>query len=705
MKAEALAPVPSGRPETLYPFFAEVSSLPGVGPRTAKLFEKLGCRTLFELLAHRPTKLIDRNYRPLIADAETGRTATIRVLIDQHLPPPAPRYPYKVRVRDASGFLALVFFHAEPAYLQRLLPVGETRLVSGEVEEFHGERQMAHPDLIVTDEEFAKLPSVEPVYGTTAGLSSRHIAKAITAAQERMPDLAEWQDAAWLRHQGSPTFGAALNDLHHPAHAHDLDPNAPALSRLAYDELLASQLALSLVRARDHGPRGRALQSTGRLSAKILTALPYSLTAAQIRVLAEITADLASPTRMVRLLQGDVGAGKTIVALLAMTAAVEAGAQAALMAPTEILVRQHAQRIAGAAEAAGLRLGVLTARDKGTVRAATLGRLAAGEIDILLGTHALLEDEIAFRDLGLVVVDEQHRFGVHQRVALSAKGHQPTDLLVMTATPIPRTLTLALYGDMEVSRLDEKPPGRRPVKTVLVPALRIEEVIAHLKAAIKTGARAYWVCPLVEESELVDLAAAEERAADLKTQLPGQVGLVHGRMKAADKSAAMAAFAAGDFSVLVATTVIEVGVDVPEATIMIVEHAERFGLAQLHQLRGRVGRGHADSTCLLLYRPPLGETAEARLKILRATEDGFRIAEEDLRLRGAGDLLGVRQSGLPDFRFAQLEAHGELLAAARDDAKLVLNQDPALSTARGRGLRTLLYLFGRDEAVRLLHAG
>jgi ATP-dependent DNA helicase RecG len=697
--------VPPGRPEILFPLFAEISSLPGIGPKYTKLFEKLGCRTLFELLAHRPSRLIDRSYRPQIAQAEPGRLATIRVQIDQHLPAKGPRQPYKVRVSDPTGFLTLVFFHSEPVYLQRLLPPGETRIVSGEIEEFHGERQMAHPDLIATEEEFAKLPPAEPVYPTTAGLSSRVIAKAVHAALEHVPDLPEWLDPAWARHQGSQRFATALRELHAPTQPHDLDANAPALARLAFDELLASQLALGLIRAREHGLRGRALISDGRLRGKILAALPFTLTGAQTRCVEEIVADLAAPRRMVRLLQGDVGAGKTIVALLAMTAAIEAGAQAALMAPTEILVRQHEERIAPLATNAGLRLAVLTARDKGAARAQTLAALEAGLIDILIGTHALLEDEIAFKDLGLVVVDEQHRFGVHQRLALAAKGHQPTDLLVMTATPIPRTLTLALYGDMEVSRLDEKPPGRRPVQTVLVPASRLEEIIARVKAAIAGGARAYWVCPLVEESELVDLAAAEERAAFLQGLLPGRVGLVHGRLKASEKARVMSAFAAGEIQLLVATTVIEVGVDVPEATIMIVEQAERFGLAQLHQLRGRVGRGRASSTCLLLYQPPLGEAAEARLKILKRTQDGFLIAEEDLRLRGAGDLLGARQSGVPDFRFAQLEAHGELLAAARDDARLVLHQDAELMSARGKALRVLLYLFARDEAVRLLRAG
>jgi ATP-dependent DNA helicase RecG len=391
--------------------------------------------------------------------------------------------------------------------------------------------------------------------------------------------------------------------------------------------------------------------------------------------------------------------------MLAMLAAVEAGCQAAFMAPTELLARQHKHALESLAEATGIRLEVLTGRERGFVREEILKALAAGEIDILVGTHALFSEDVEFRDLGLAVVDEQHRFGVHQRMKLQGKGARPIDVLVMTATPIPRTLALTAFGDMDVSRLEGRPPGRKPIQTRTLSADRLDEVVDHLRRAVAKGARAYWVCPLVEESEKIDLAAAEERAAELAGSLGRIVGLVHGRMKPAERDAAMEKFRAGETRVLVATTVIEVGVDVPEATIMVVEHAERFGLAQLHQLRGRVGRGARPSSCLLVYHQPLGETAKARLKTLRDTDDGFVIAEEDLRLRGAGELLGTRQSGAPEFHFADLGTHDELLAAARDDAKLVLANDPELMSARGEALRVLLYLFERDEAVRYLRTG
>jgi ATP-dependent DNA helicase RecG len=461
---------------------------------------------------------------------------------------------------------------------------------------------------------------------------------------------------------------------------------------------------MALVRAHMRRLHGAASVGDGRLRQHILAALPYSLTASQARAIDEIVADLAAPQRMVRLLQGDVGAGKTVVALMAAAAVIEAGRQAALMAPTEILARQHLATIAPLAEAADMRVAILTGRERGREREQTLARLAAGEVDLLVGTHALFQEEVAFKDLALAVVDEQHRFGVHQRLALTRKG-QAVDVLVMTATPIPRTLVLTYFGDMDCSELREKPAGRQPVDTRTIPLGRINEVVDGLGRALAEGRRIYWVCPLVSESEVTDLAAAEERFKSLRQRFDETVDLVHGQMKGADKDAAMARFAAGTSRLLVATTVIEVGVDVPEATVMVIEHAERFGLAQLHQLRGRIGRGHEKSTCLLLYKPPLGQFAKARLAVMRETEDGFRIAEEDLKLRGEGDVLGTRQSGTPGFRLARIEAHRDLIAAARDDAALMLSRDPELATPRGQALRHLLYLFERDEAIRLIRAG
>jgi ATP-dependent DNA helicase RecG len=564
--------------------------------------------------------------------------------------------------------------------------------------------QMVHPDRVVDEAGLAKLPLVEPVYPLTEGLFASQLRRAIEGAIDKLPALPEWQDPAYLAREGFPSFDEALRLVHRPAVPADALPTSAAWSRLAYDELLAGQLALGLMRAHMRRISGRRTMGDGRLRERIIAALPYSLTASQVRALSDIVGDLGQPHRMLRLLQGDVGSGKTVVALLACAAVIEAGRQAAIMAPTEILARQHLATIATVAEAAGLKVALLTGRERGRARSDILARLAAGDIDLLVGTHALFEEEVAFRDLALAVVDEQHRFGVHQRLALARKG-EAVDVLVMTATPIPRTLVLTYFGDMDISELREKPAGRKPIDTRTVPLGRIDDVVAGVGRALEEGRRVYWVCPLIEESETVDLAAAEDRFQSLQERFGALVGLVHGRLKGADKDRAMESFAQGETRLLVATTVIEVGVDVPEASVMVIEHAERFGLAQLHQLRGRIGRGAEHSSCLLLYRAPLGETAKARLAIMRETEDGFRIAEEDLKLRGEGDVLGTRQSGMPGFRLARIETHGKLLQVARDDAALVLARDPKLESARGEALRTLLYLFERDEAIRLIRAG
>lgn len=706
-QADKAAPVAArGRPEALFPLFADVSKLAGVGPRNRKLFEKLAGPRVIDLLWHLPSGLIDRRARPAVAQARPGSVATLEVTVGAHQPPPpGSRAPYRVTCFDASGEITLTFFHARPDYLRRVLPEGAQRIISGEIELYNAKVQMPHPDHILPPEDAASLPLLEPVYPLTAGLSAKVLARAVQSALAHVPELPEWQDAAWRRQQGWPAWHDALKAVHAPDDPAALDPAHPARARLAYDELLANQLALALMRARMKRARGRPITGTGTLRRKVEAALPFDLTRGQRVAIAEIEADLAQPYRMLRLLQGDVGSGKTIVALMAMLIAVEAGAQAALMAPTEILARQHAKTLLPLCEAAGVRAAVLTGRDKGKARKALLDAVAAGEIDILIGTHALFQGDVRFRDLALAVVDEQHRFGVRERMELSSKGVRGTDVLVMTATPIPRTLQLTAYGDMDASRLAEKPAGRKPVITRAMPLSRMDEVIAGIRRAVAAGRQAYWVCPLVEESDVLDVAAAQERHAALRAVLGARVGLVHGRMKSEEREAVMAAFQAGELDVLVATTVIEVGVDVPNATIMVIEHAERFGLAQLHQLRGRVGRGDAASACLLLYQTPLGEMARRRIATLRDTEDGFVIAEEDLRLRGAGEVLGTRQSGLPRFRLASLEAHGELIAAARDDVELILARDPDLESARGSALRTLLYLFERDEAVRYLRAG
>ncbi len=692
------------RPEILFPLFAPVTSLQGVGPRFGKLFERLAGSHVVDLLWHLPNAIIDRSFAPKIAAAPAGVIATLTVRVDAHLRPTTARQPYRVRCLDETGFLHLVFFHVKGDYLEKLLPVGSIRVVSGRVEHFNNWIQITHPDHIVDPASVDKLQPIEPVYGLTAGLSLRIVQKAMAAALDRAKPLPEWMDPSLLRQRGWPSWREALAAAHAPAKAEDLQPEAPARQRLAYDELLANQLAIALVRAHTRRLPGRAVTVPGHLRRQVTQALPFSLTPSQRQASAEIAADMAAPIRMLRLLQGDVGSGKTVVALLAMLDAVEAGMQAAMMAPTEILARQHFATLTRLAAPAGCEIALLTGREKGRARETLLARLAGGEVGILVGTHALFQEDVAFRDLALAVIDEQHRFGVEQRIALSGKG-RGVDILVMTATPIPRTLMLTSYGDLDASLLTEKPAGRRPIATRILPADRMDEVVEAVRRALAQGAKIYWICPLVEESEALDLAAAGERHSHLKALFGERVGLVHGRMKGTEKDQVMEAFAEGGIDLLVATTVIEVGVDVPDATIMVIEHAERFGLAQLHQLRGRIGRGDKPSACLLLYTPPLSATAKARLSILRESEDGFRIAEEDLRLRGAGEVLGTRQSGLPELRLADLAAHADLLATARDDARLALARDPQLTEPRGQALRTLLYLFERDLAVRYLHSG
>lgn len=700
------------RPALLDPLFSPVASLPGVGPKLAELIARAtgredaeDCRVI-DLLFHAPVSIIDRRNRPGIALAPQGAIVTIQGRVDRHQPPPPGKanLPYRVFLHDETGELALTFFRVKGNWLEKTLPLDEEVMVSGKVDWFNGRPSMVHPDLMVKMSEADNLPLVEPVYPLTAGLSPKVLRRAVDAALVRMPELPDWLDATLAERQGFPCLSESFSRLHDPRDETDIDPRSAARRRLAYDEFLAGQMSLALVRQRLRRVPGRPVRSTGQLANRIRSTLPFALTGSQERAVADILEDMAGEDRMLRLLQGDVGAGKTLVALMAMAAAVEAGGQAVLMAPTEILARQHHATISKVAAAVGLSVDVLTGRTKGRERDAIVKRIASGEAQIVIGTHALFQDAVNYHDLVLAVVDEQHRFGVHQRLRLTAKGVTP-HMLVMTATPIPRTLVLAAFGDMDVSKLTEKPAGRKPIQTVTIPTERTGEIVARLRTALSEGKKAYWICPLVEESEASDLMSAEERFAMLAKEFGRDVGLVHGRMPGADKDAVMAAFTAGTVRLLVATTVVEVGVDVPDATIMVIEHAERFGLAQLHQLRGRVGRGADASTCILLYKGPLSETGHARLSILRDSEDGFLIAEEDLKLRGEGELLGTRQSGTPGFRIASLEAHADLLEIARKDAGYLIEKDPDLTSERGANVRTLLYLFRRDEAVRFLGAG
>ncbi len=701
------------RPSLLNPLFAPVTSLPGVGPKQDKLLQYLLSRSetprLVDLLLHLPSQVIDRRARPKIRDAAVGTMVTLEVTVDRHRPPPPrnARAPYLVYASDDTGDVVLTFFRAKAGYVEKLLPVGEKRYVSGTLQMYDGIPQIVHPDRVLDEEAISKLSGIDPVYPLTEGLALGSLRRAIAQALLKLPALPEWISPEVLRRCHFPPIAEAFNRVHQPVELTDILPDQPFWSRLAFDELLAGQLALALIRAQLRRPAGVRNAGDGHLRNKIIDALPYALTPSQRNAAAAIADDLKQPVRMLRLLQGDVGSGKTVVALLAAAAVAEVGKQAALMAPTEILARQHIKTIAPLAERAGMRVAILTGREKGKERREIIARLAAGEIDLLVGTHALIQDDVIFHDLALAVVDEQHRFGVRERLALTSKG-EAVDVLVLSATPIPRTLVLTYFGDMDISELREKPAGRQPIDTRAVAMNRLSEVMDGVGRALETGKLVYWICPLVDESEAEGtehLTNATKRFESLQQRFGERVGLVHGQMKGTEKDRVMGQFAAHEIGLLVATTVVEVGVDVPAATIMVIENAERFGLAQLHQLRGRIGRGSEASTCILLYGEPLGEMSKARLKVIRETTDGFRIAEEDLKLRGEGDVLGVRQSGLPGYRIARPEVHGQLIAQARDEALRILKDDPKLKGERGEALRCLLYLYERDEAIPLIGAG
>jgi ATP-dependent DNA helicase RecG len=693
--------------------FAPLKSLRGLGPRAEELLTKLlakpiGAPRVIDLLWHLPAGYLDRRLSPSIMDAAPGTVVTLLVRPVRYNAPPkgAARAPLRVVCEDESAALDIVFFHGDRNAAKRFLPLNEPRLVSGRVEKYGSRLQMAHPDYILAPAENAKLPAIEPIYPLTLGLTQKLLYRVIGDALNRLPDFPEWLDRSLVEAESWPSFAQALQLLHRPQSPSDIANWPKARERLGFDEVFSAQLAIALVRRGYRQLAGRCLVGDGHLAAKMRCALPYSLTRSQEQALAEIKQDMSAARRMLRLLQGDVGSGKTVVAALSMAAAVEAGAQAAIMAPTDVLARQHLDTLTPLCEAAGASLGYLSGREQGKARSTLLGKLADGEIQILAGTHALFQPDVIFKDLGLAIVDEQHRFGVAQRLALQEKARNgDADILVMTATPIPRTLLLSLHGDLDVSKLTEKPAGRKPVSTRAISQDRLEELIEGLHRALREGGQVYWVCPAVENDTAREMTAAEERAAHLRQIFGEQVGLVHGRLSGAEKDAAIAAFTARETSILVATTVIEVGVNVPNATVIIIENAEMFGLAQLHQLRGRVGRGSAQSSCILFYRAPLSGTAKARLDILRQVDDGFVIAEEDLRLRGGGEVLGPRQSGDPGFRLASWPQAASLIERAADLATYLLTRDPYLKSEKGLASRRCLALFERHDAMRLLHAG
>ncbi len=686
------------RPDILNPIFAEISLFKGVGPALARPLERLDLKRAVDVAFHLPVSWVDRHLTDRLDMADAGRIiGTVLTPIDYRAGGSA-RAPFRVLAVDGQGNgVALVYFGKNSGWPRKLLPLNEPKFVSGKLEAYGENLQIVHPDHVLPPEEADTVPARESVYGLSEGLTNNRMRDLAAQALARAPDLPEWIEPSLLARKGWPAWREAL------ARAHADPGDGPARERLAYDEIFAGQLALMLVRQSSRRRRGVSIKGDGLLRAMLK--LPFAPTGAQRRAIGEIEGDMAQSTPMLRLLQGDVGSGKTLVALMALLNAVEAEMQGAMLAPTEILARQHHETLRKMTSGLPIEIAILTGREKGKVREATLMGLADGSIDILIGTHAIFQEAVRYKALGLAVIDEQHRFGVAQRMMLANKAERAPHLLVMTATPIPRTLTLTYYGEMDVSRLDEMPPGRQPIQTLVMAASRLDEVVDALARHVESGGQAYWVCPLVEESETSDQAAAEARAQSLWLRFGDRVGLVHGRMKGPEKDAAMEAFAGNRTQILVATTVIEVGVDVPNSSLIIIEGADRFGLAQLHQLRGRVGRGDKPSTCLLLRGNALGETSRARLALMRETNDGFRIAEEDLKLRGAGEVLGTRQSGEAVMKLASPEHVAALVDAARDDAHLLIERDGGLDSARGQAARICLYLFEKDAAVGLLRGG
>ncbi|MEM6827507.1 MAG: ATP-dependent DNA helicase RecG [Pseudomonadota bacterium] len=686
------------RPDILNPLFAETKTLDGVGPKLAKPLEKLGLSTVKDVAYHLPERFVSRRAIANLDEGGEGEQVIVALTPTEHRAARNPgRGPYRVLAQDEVGNIAALTYFGRASYTaKKQLPVGEKRWVAGRLDRYGDMLQIVHPDHIEKESSAHMGRMTEPVYRLSEGLTQPRVGSLVDQSLERLPDLPEWIEPGQFASEGWPAWGEAIKAAHK-------GPNEAARARVAYDELLANSLALLLVKAEGRRRKGQALAGDGGLRAKL--DLPFEMTGAQKRSIAEIEGDLQQEAPMLRLLQGDVGAGKTVVALAAMLIACEAGKQAALLAPTEILARQHFETLRGMAASTGAEIALLTGRAKGKERESILMGLLDGSIDILVGTHAIFQDSVAYKDLGLVVIDEQHRFGVAQRLALAGKGKRAPHTLAMTATPIPRSLTLAQYGEMDVSRLDELPPGRQAIDTRVVAQERIEDMIAGVERHLASGQQAYWVCPMVRDSEVADIAAAEARYASLKERFGDDVVLVHGQLRPEVKDAAMERFAGGKAKLLVATTVIEVGVDVPSATLMVIEQAERFGLAQLHQLRGRVGRGSEKSVCVLLRGNELSETGRKRLALMRETQDGFRIAEEDLELRGGGELLGTRQSGVAAFRIADLEHVQKWLPAAHADARLLMERDGGLTSERGEAARILLYLFERDWGVQLLRGG
>lgn len=679
--------------DNLTPWFAKLTTLDGVGEKLAiRLSELIGGVLIKDLVFYKPTRWVNRRPIASISDAVAGEIQTVKGTVQQFSAAPRGSKVQRVRLVDDTGFLTLVFFNSNAGYLQKQFPVGKEIAVSGEIEDFHGQRQMTHPEYVLPAGQMESIPAVEPIYPLTAGITNKRIHSLILQAMEIASNpVQEWVDPVMIRQHNWPGFMDSLNTIHKPLTLNE-ERITLAIERLAYDEALSRALTFRLQRQSISREGALSLKPDDDFSARFAGYLPYSPTGAQEKAMDEIKLDLGRTTPMQRMLQGDVGSGKTTVAAFACALAVQSKTQVAVMAPTEVLARQLYKSISEIVSPMGISSTCLTGAVKGKARQAILEDIANGNIDIVCGTHALFQDKVQFNNLALVVIDEQHRFGVNDRSRLAQKGIAP-HLLIMSATPIPRSLAMTIHGDVDLSILNEKPAGRQPIETRVIPDTRLDEIIGAVERAITRGEQVFWVCPRVEDED--DGSAAISRHAMLDDTYEKPVGLVHGRLPSQAKEDALERFRNGDTAVLVATTVIEVGVDVPGATIMVIEGAERFGLAQLHQLRGRVGRGNKKSHCLLVYSPPLGETAKKRLETLRKSEDGFYIAEVDFKLRGPGDILGLAQSGVPDFRFLDLSRHQRLLAISQKDAAVRLPSGQGIP----ENLVSLLQLMGPDPAT------
>ena len=684
------------RPKILYKLFSNLETIKGIGPKNAKLIERLCGKYLLDLILHRPIAYIDRRNSPKIKDLSNNSIVTLILKVDSHTPSFNKRMPYKITCSDETGQLNIVYFNLRGPYLKKMFPLGSKKVVSGKVEEFNGIFQMTHPQHIADESNLDSVKKIECVYPLTAGISSKIIQKSINSSLAIIDDLPEWIPNDYLQKNNWTSWKKSIYEMHNPNELKE-DKEDIYLNRLVFDELLSQQLTVRLIKNKISKLKGNTIKPNGSLLESLKNHLSFELTDDQNQAIKEISKDQSSPNKMLRLIQGDVGSGKTVVALHGMIQCAENSKKSILMAPTEILAEQHYNTIKLFADKLKLSCALITASNK---------KNHNYESDILIGTHALFQDKVSIDNIGLIVIDEQHRFGVHQRILLNEKAGNECDILLMTATPIPRTLELASYGDMDITKIMQKPKNRKPIITKSINLNKIESLKEALIKKLKQREKIYWVCPLVDESDKIDLQSVNQRVLDIQKYYKDfNVEMVHGQMKQEEKNKIMDNFKNFKTQILVATSVIEVGIDDPDATVIIIENSERFGLSQLHQLRGRVGRGTKQSTCILLFDGTLTDNAKKRINVMKETNDGFKIAEEDLSIRGAGEILGTRQSGLPNFRLTNLNVHKSLMLQAREMAIKIVEKDPELSSDQGKSLRLLLHLFNNQVAIDYLKSG